>query len=154
LIENLDHWPIESNSVDLAFADYVVEHVTNPDSFFSEARRVLKPGGYLCLRTPNSLSYIALIARMIPNRMHSRVTKVAQQGREEKDVFPTVYKCNRPRTLRRQLRKSGFECVVLQTESEPGYLNFSPLAFRIGVIWHAICPPMFRSTLQVFARKV
>lgn len=46
-------WPIDSSSVDLVFSDCVMEHLPDPDLFFSEAVRVLRKGGYLCLRTPN-----------------------------------------------------------------------------------------------------
>lgn len=44
LIEDVDHWPVEDASVDLVLADYVLEHVGNPEQFFRETWRVLKPG--------------------------------------------------------------------------------------------------------------
>jgi SAM-dependent methyltransferase len=33
---------------------HVVEHLTAPTEFFSEARRVLRPGGHLVIATPNA----------------------------------------------------------------------------------------------------
>src|ERR1035437_1899034 len=39
-------WLLESDSIDLISCDFVMEHVENPDNYFSEARRVLKDGGY------------------------------------------------------------------------------------------------------------
>jgi SAM-dependent methyltransferase len=38
-------WPMDDASVDLCLADYVLEHVEDPDAFFSEVARVLRPGG-------------------------------------------------------------------------------------------------------------
>jgi SAM-dependent methyltransferase len=47
---------IEDGIADLVFAGESIEHVTEDevDSVIAEARRVLKPGGYFCLDTPNS----------------------------------------------------------------------------------------------------
>ena len=41
-----------SEGFDLVLASEVVEHLWNPQNFFSEAFRLLKPGGYLILSTP------------------------------------------------------------------------------------------------------
>src|SRR5688572_32970377 len=45
-----DHWPVESDSVDLVVCDHVLEHIDNPDVFFSETRRTLKDTGFFCIR--------------------------------------------------------------------------------------------------------
>ena len=47
---------IEDGIADMVFAGESIEHVTAEEaaSVISEARRVLKPGGYFCLDTPNS----------------------------------------------------------------------------------------------------
>jgi 2-polyprenyl-3-methyl-5-hydroxy-6-metoxy-1,4-benzoquinol methylase len=47
-------WPVESESVDFAFALEVVEHVENPRHFFREMKRIVKPGGHLFVTTPNN----------------------------------------------------------------------------------------------------
>ena len=87
-------WPVQSNSIDLIVCDNVLEHIADPDRFFLEIHRVLRNGGYLCIRTPNRWSYVAIAATLIPNRFHSKVTTFVQDGRKEEDVFPTVYRCN------------------------------------------------------------
>jgi 2-polyprenyl-3-methyl-5-hydroxy-6-metoxy-1,4-benzoquinol methylase len=47
-------WPIESGTIDFAFALEVIEHVENPRHFFREMKRVVKPGGYIFITTPNN----------------------------------------------------------------------------------------------------
>lgn len=36
----------------------VIEHLINPDNAISEAYRVLKPGGFLIIATPNQASWV------------------------------------------------------------------------------------------------
>ncbi len=48
--------PYADNSFDLALAVEVSEHILDHERFFSEASRVLKPGGTFYLSTPNILS--------------------------------------------------------------------------------------------------
>jgi SAM-dependent methyltransferase len=152
-IEDVDHWPVDSGSIDLAVANSVLEHVERPERFFAEAWRVLRPGGYLCFRTYNKWGYVGICARIIPNKHHARATSFAQQGRDEHDVFPTVYRCNTPRAIRRALRRQGFRSVVYTLETEPTYLKFSPLAYRLGAVVHKVIPPFLRWTILSFAQK-
>ena len=49
--------PLCSNSVDVIFASDVLEHLINPAVFVAELFRVLRPGGYLILDTPNLASW-------------------------------------------------------------------------------------------------
>jgi SAM-dependent methyltransferase len=53
--------PLADGSADVAFALHVVEHLRQPDRFFAEARRVVRPGGLLVIATPNAESLGARI---------------------------------------------------------------------------------------------
>lgn len=145
-------WPLERGSIDVAVADCVLEHVADPPSFFRNAHRVLRPGGALCLRTTNAWSYVALAARIVPNRYHARVTERVQERRKAEDVFPTVYRCNSVPSLRRALAASGFEGVAYGCEAEPSYLEFSGLAYAIGVLHQRFAPRFLSPVLHAFAR--
>jgi ubiquinone/menaquinone biosynthesis C-methylase UbiE len=48
--------PFEDESFSLVAAGDVVEHVDDPERFFAECARVLRPGGLLFLATPNRFS--------------------------------------------------------------------------------------------------
>lgn len=148
-----DRWPLEDASADLVLADHVLEHVPSPESFFAECSRVLRTGGHLCMRTPNRWSYVALASRVVPNSRHASVLSRVQNGRHEQDVFPTLYRCNTARALRRMLTRAGFEAVVRHREAEPSYLAFSRLAYALGVLHQRLAPPAVRPSLFVFARK-
>ena len=146
-------WPIESSSVDLVFSDCVVEHLPAPDLFFGEAVRVLRKGGYLCLRTPNVWGYAAMAARLVPERLHKKVLRHAQPRRLEDDIFPTFYRCNSLAKLNGQLFKYGLDGIAYGYEAEPSYLNFAAVAYKMGVLIHKFLPGCLRSSIFVFCRK-
>jgi SAM-dependent methyltransferase len=146
-------WPVDEGSVDLAFADCVLEHLEHPAEFFAEVRRVLKPGGVFAARTTNRWSYVALAARLIPNRHHARVLGKVQSGRKAEDVFPTLYRANTIPELRRQLRQAGLTGVVYGHESEPRYASFSRAAYGLAVLHQKFAPGRVKPSLFVFARR-
>ena len=148
-----DSWPVENNSINLIVCDNVLEHVANPDRFFLEIRRVLRNGGYLCIRTPNRWSYIALAATLIPNKYHSKVvTSVVQDRRKKEDVFPTLYRCNSIRKLKNMIQKNGLECVVYGHEAEPSYLSFSKIAYFFGVMHQRFAPGFIKPAIFAFGK--
>ena len=147
-----DSWPVESNSINLTVFDNVLEHIANPDQLFLEIHRVLKNGGYLCIRTPNRWNYIAIVAILILNKYHSKVTSIVQNGRKEEDVFPAVYKCNSIRKLKNIMKKNGLECVVYGYESEPSYLSFSKIAYFFGVMHQRFALGFIKSSIFAFGK--
>jgi SAM-dependent methyltransferase len=147
-----DRWPVENDTIDLILCDYVLEHIEEPDKFFSEARRVLRNGGYLCIRTPNLLSYVSLFSKLIPNKYHSRVLQRVQDRRKEEDVFPTIYRCNTIWRIKAKMKQYGFDSVVYGYEAEPSYLSFSRIAYWFGILHQRFAPSFLKSTIFAFGR--
>lgn len=145
-------WPVPDASADLVLCDQVMEHLPAPAVFFAEARRVLRSGGYLCIRTPNANSYVGLASRLIPNHLHARVLSRAQPRRKEEDVFPTLYRCNTIGALRRMMDAHGFRAAVYGYEAEPQYLAFSRLAYRVGVWVQKFAPGWLRPSIFAFGQ--
>jgi SAM-dependent methyltransferase len=148
-----DVWPVESDSVDMLVCDYVLEHIEDPEAFFREAGRVMKKGGYVCFRTVNRWCYIAVASRLIPNRLHAKVLAKAQEDREEQDVFETRYRVNTPQALRKRLEAAGFDAAVYTHEAEPMYLEFSKIAYFLGVLHQRYAPRFLKPSLLAFGRK-
>lgn len=152
LIES-DRWPVADATVDVCLSDWVLEHIQNPELFFSEASRALKPGGYLFLRTANANSYVGAISRLIPNRLHAAVLNRAQERRKAQDVFPTEYRCNTKRKIRAALEHFGFDHCVYEFESEPYYLSFSRPLYYLGVLHQRFAFNILRAAIFAFAQK-
>jgi len=151
---NSEKWPVEGASVDLLICDQVLEHVEQPETFFSECRRVLKVGGYFCFRTANALGYVALMAKLLPNTYHAKVLVRVQSTRECEDVFPTYYRCNTVRKIRRHMKNVGFDGCVYTYEAEPSYLEFSKFAYWLGTLHQKYAPKALRLSIFGFTRKV
>lgn len=146
-------WPVADASADLVICDNVLEHLVDPEGFFCQASRVLRPDGILSIRTPNAWSYVAIASRLVPNRDHVRVLARVKDRVQEQDVFPTVYRCNTVPAIRKMLARHNFEHVVYGYESEPSYLSFSILAYALGVIHQRLAPRLFKPAIFAFARK-
>jgi SAM-dependent methyltransferase len=154
LIGANSRWALPDASVDLAVSDYVLEHVENPDLFFSECHRVIRPGGYLCMRTTNALSYFGVAARVIPDGLHPAIVQQAYVNpRKEEDVFPTVYRCNTVHAVRRALDRHGFQHCVYGYQSDPAHFGFSRALYFLGVVHQRLAPRRIRTSIFVFAQR-
>jgi SAM-dependent methyltransferase len=152
VIEIGEPLPYEDSRFDLIVSRYVFEHISDPAWASRELLRVLKPGGWICVMTPNRWGYVATASRMVPNALHRSVLSRVQPGRPGKDVFPTVYKLNRPFAIRRYFGHSA-DIFHYSTSGVPTYHLGSALLFRIQNVIHRFTPPMFDVGLRFFIRK-
>jgi ubiquinone/menaquinone biosynthesis C-methylase UbiE len=141
----IGRWPIFDRWANLVVCDYVLEHIENPCHFFRELRRVLAPGGYYAIRTPNKWGYPAIIARCVPNRRHAALTP-----RQEHDVFPTVYRANTQRRIKQLAKQNGLTVSSYTIEGEPSYLTFSRPLYRLASLVHRLTPLSLRSTIVAY----
>ena len=114
--------PLPDESVGLVLADWVIEHLEDPILTFREIHRVLRPGGWFCARTGNLRHYSYALARVVVagSPLESRTLHRVQPDREDRDVFPKVFRANTKRALRKTLVSAGFrETSVLIHEWEP-----------------------------------
>jgi SAM-dependent methyltransferase len=150
--------PFRSGSMDVIISMSVVEHLPDPANSFAEYARVLRPGGALIMQTPNRYDYVSLIAAATPFWFHQRVLPKLQT-RQAADAFPTLFRANTRRRLAHLLRRAGFGAVDITLLNQyPSYLMFSPLAFRLGVLYERVTSrfdglAQLRGWLLAVARK-
>ncbi len=145
--------PLESESVDIVVSDYVFEHVEDPLGLGLELFRVLKPGGWICARTPTKFNYVSVAARIVSNLRHASVLRWAQPGRKEEDVFPTVYRLNTRKDLARAFSPAQFDDFSYVYCFEPQYHFGRALIYRFLEILHRLVPVSLHGNLYVFLRK-
>ncbi len=139
--------PYTAESFDLVFSYDVLEHVAAPEEFFNEVARVLKPGGVFLAKTPNRRHYVAFFARWLPAMVQRWVHR--QTGRDLQDTFPTLYRCNTPRALRRLAAECGLSDVTIDcVESRPNYLRITLPTYLLGILYERVVNSM--TSLQTF----
>jgi SAM-dependent methyltransferase len=130
--------PFPDACFDMSCLQSVIEHLSDPATSFAELARVVRPGGRLLFKTPNKWFYAMVVSRLVPNRLHPRIIGFAT-GRREGDVFPTFYRANTRRRLRRLLSAAGFSEVELHVHLHgAGYLGFSLPTYLVGVLYERI----------------
>lgn len=145
--------PVPDASVDLVISDFTFEHVADPAWLASELYRILKPGGWICARTPNKYGYISLFARLVPNGLHDAVLRIVQPEKKSIDTFPTLYRLNTRRDLRRHFPERRFQHVVFEHDAEPAYVANSRFGWRVGLFLTRILPRRVYTMLFVFLQK-
>jgi SAM-dependent methyltransferase len=155
-VGNAESIPFENESFDLVFHSFVAEHFQSPLPCNREIARVLKPGGRLIFLTPSRYFYATLAAQITPHSFHEFYISHFGSGRSSAEVFPTYYRLNSERSIRKQMRSSGLECEIQHISIPPGYLRFNTLAFLCGILFERTFEktfPALRARLLVDARK-
>lgn len=126
-----DRFPYEDGFFDGCISNFVLEHVESPTLHLAEARRVLKPRAPYVFRTPNRFHYVTLVSAITPHGLHVRLAnRLRDLDEEAHDPYPTHYRLNSRRAVRRHAREAGFDVEVLRMiEKEPSYGKASRLLF-------------------------
>ena len=93
---------------DLATLRMVAEHIMYPTSVIRALNRLLRHSGVVVVFTVNRWSPVTMVSRLLPFALHHPVKKIFW-GSEEKDTFPTVYKMNTRKHLKKLFADNGFE---------------------------------------------
>jgi SAM-dependent methyltransferase len=143
--------PVTDQSIDLIVAHWVFEHVENPSQLSAEFFRVLKPGGWICARTPHRWSYVGIAACLLPEGMQRTLLRWIKPGFEAADKFPTVYRLNSFRALRKNFPDSKWFDCSYGVNSAPRYYFERRWVFRILSAFQAIAWP--KTDLMVLVQK-
>jgi SAM-dependent methyltransferase len=153
LIGSDGRFPLADASVDMVVSDWTFEHVDDPRTTVAEIDRVLRPGGWVCARTPNKWGLIGMPTRAIPNRWHSAVLRRVQPRRKVVDTFPTRYRMNTRRALRTLFPDDRWENCSYVAQCEPPYVADSEPVLRAVRTVQRVLPVGMHEVLMVFVRK-
>ena len=135
---DLGFLPFAAASFDMVISRSVVEHLADPIGVFREFWRVLRPGGKVVVITPNKYDYVSVVAALTPYKVHRYLVSRIFQVPED-DVFPTLYRANTIGAIRQAFGAAGFAAHQIDTINHyPAYLMFSPVLFRLGILYERL----------------
>lgn len=113
----LDRWPYEDGRFEGVLICEVIEHlIRDPMWLLFEANRVLRPGGWLLITTPNCASYRSLERALLKLENPQVFSRYNSADPAEP---PHVREYSVPE-LHRALEAAGFAVIGTETEREPG----------------------------------
>lgn len=136
-LDSSNRWAVDDESIDMAAARYVLEHVAEPASFFAELTRVLRRGSRFIFLTPNRRHPAMIASRLLPLGLKSRYL-ARTKGIASDDVFSTYYRLNTRGTLLKEAKKYGL-CVemLITREFQPiTYLDSYLLGFGLAYLYY------------------
>ena len=122
VLEN-DRFPFAEATFETCVSNYVLEHIERAQDHLREISSILAPGGAYLFRTPNLHHYVSIVSRLTPHRFHLMVAnRMRDMPEGSHDPYPTVYRLNTRRSIRRAARNAGLVVERLSMiESEPMY---------------------------------
>jgi ubiquinone/menaquinone biosynthesis C-methylase UbiE len=152
---DLERLAFPGSTFDLITCNMVVEHLSRPDVAFQEFFRVLKSDGTVIILTPNLYHWANLVSRLTPYWFHRTMLRTLW-GADTNDVFPTKYRCNTEKVLRKTLLSAGFSQVTAHlVPGRPRLVRFGPLVYIEWLLYYgwSLKFPHLREILCAVARK-
>lgn len=110
-----DSLPYQDDRFSLIIMSEVLEHLTNdPTSILSEIYRVLKPGGYFFLTTPNVLRTQNIISLLIGKNIYFDLNQLKNSSQSLGTIY---FRHNREYTSKELLillKSSGFSKIIIK----------------------------------------
>jgi SAM-dependent methyltransferase len=143
--------PVTDQSIDLIVAHWVFEHVENPSQLATEFFRVLKPGGWICARTPHRWSYVGIATCLLPPAIQPMLLRWIKPGFPEEDKFPTAYKLNSFGALRKYFPDAKWLNCSYGMNSAPRYHFENRWIFKLLSAYQSVAWP--KTDLLVLIQK-
>lgn len=157
LREDVQDVSLKDSSMDLMAATEIIEHLLSPERFLMQARRILKPGGYMLLSTPNLASWFNRLYLLFgktppnydPDSLKFRIkTKEHWLAIGHKSLFTL-------NELKKVLNAYGFRIITIKSH---GYFDCNRMdgrGPRLGGLrgtLNTVLPMTFREGFTVLAR--
>jgi 2-polyprenyl-3-methyl-5-hydroxy-6-metoxy-1,4-benzoquinol methylase len=142
-VQSAEQLPWPDGRFDAVLSFDVLEHLFEPDRHLSEVRRILKPGGYYLLETPNK-------------RVNAIYETMKTRSLAWRQYHPSLHCAGQ---LKRRLSKHGFESQFIKMNTVNAFTlrkleNYPHLRRWIGRLNFQRLPLWMQTNFYVVARKM
>jgi SAM-dependent methyltransferase len=117
--------PIESDSIDIAFAVMVLEHFENPRLFWDKLNEVLRPGGVFWGFTVDA-RHLFVLASMLSERLNVKDKYLdvmrGKRGEQRYENYKVFYRSNTPKQIQAKTKK--FHSVSILNFARVGQMDY------------------------------
>ncbi len=145
--------PFADATFDLVVSQWAVEHFRDPAPVFRELARVLRPGGEAVLFTTNAHNYVPALSRLVPEGLQETLLERLLR-RPRRESFPTYFRANTARALTRLASVAGLTLESCTYIGNPFYCAFSPLAFRLALLYERFTDAPSRQKYKLYLLTV
>lgn len=129
IISDIEHMPEFKEKFDVVVAQFVLEHVVNPDQVAEKIAKACVKGGHFIFMTGNIYSPLMLVSKITPTFL-KKILKHVFLGIARHDTFPTKYRINSIAKLDFYFEKHGFKRIEVKRVGVLTYFAFSkPVLF-------------------------
>lgn len=132
VVASADALPFKDGTFDVVTSQYVLEHLSAPQTCFRELARIMRPGAAFLYMTTNCASYNGVLIRMIPGKLQAYIKRRFLKMQEE-DIHPVYFRANTKSRLENLLTAAGFEKPEFVFIGGPFYFSFSYPLFRLAM---------------------
>ncbi len=136
---------LPSGAFDIVTCWHVIEHATDPRRMLTEIHRILRPGGWLILATPNLEDHIFRVAYRLARGRRPHLYEP-----NEREVHLFVFS---PPTLRRLAVSIGYERVTLGFDRGAATVWGKRVVDALAYAWFRLSGKHWGMALEMTARK-
>ena len=141
--------PFKAGSFDLVVSQWVLEHLPFPDLFIQEASRVLKHKGFFLLVSNSLFCPLMFFNAVMPRKLRDGIKKKLLPKEVEEDTFPTFYRANTQRRLRRLVRSTELKEKFFIYASDLSFFIFNRILFAFWLVVDRLTERKFLRPLRM-----
>ncbi len=131
--------PFQNEEADIVASRWVLEHLSDLDSFVVESKRILKKDGYSIHLGASKFAPFAVINKVLPNELSKKLLYfLGNRGFQHfnNSGFPTFYDQCYYSAIKSVFEKNGFEIIDVQVSYyQSGYFSFFFPFFLVSALY-------------------
>ena len=127
--------PFKTGAFDLIVSQWLLEHLPAPVFFFKEASRCMRKGGSFVVVSNSLFCPLMAFNALMPRKIRDGIKRRFLPKEVEEDTFPTFYRANTKRRLKRLLRSTELKEKFFIYVSDLSFFIFNRILFAF---WLAV----------------